>query len=484
MSIDSQINAFFKPISEAISSVVFYPIPLSGEHDLPLILLWLALAAVFFTFYLGCINIRYFGRGWSLLFSKGLQKSPDGEISQFQALMTCLSGTVGLGNIASVGVAISYGGPGAAFWMTVMGFLGMSSKFAEVSMGVKYRVRPDPENPKKTAGGPMYYIRAAFEKRNLPLVGKVLAMTFCAFCVAGAIGGGNMFQANQVFEQLITSTGGDQSPLSGYGWAVGLLMAFLVAVVIFGGLTSIAAVSSKLVPVMALVYVIMGLVVIGLNIHALPDALVTIFRSAFSLDAGVGAGIGAFMASILNGVKRAAFSNESGLGSAAIVQSTTNTDGPVGTGFVAMLGPFIDTIIICNITALVIVITGAYQASVDIEAVELTSRAFTMGFENANYILTLCVVLFAYSTMIAWYYNGAICMKYMFGENKTVDVMFKGFYCLCVVIGSSVALTDLINFTDAVFLAMAFPNIIGLYLLAPEIKKDIKEYVQALKNKS
>lgn len=481
MGVDAQINAFFKPISEAVASVVFYPIPLGGEYDVPLILFWLALASIFFTVYLGFVNIRFFGKGVSLLFGKGMEKSEDGEISQFQALMTCLSGTVGLGNIASVGVAISLGGPGAAFWMTIMGFLGMSSKFAEVAMGVKYRIHPDPENPKKTAGGPMYYIKAAFEKKNLPKVGTAFAMMFCIFCILGAIGGGNMFQANQVFKQIITATGGELSPLQDYGWAVGLVMACCVGVVILGGLTSIAAVSSKLVPLMAFIYVMMGLIIIGMNFTHIPSALLMIVKGAFSLDSAVGAGVGAFMACLLNGIKRAAFSNESGLGSAAIVQSTTNTDGPVGTGFVAMLGPFIDTIIICNITALVIVITGAYQHSVEMEAVELTSRAFTMGIENSGYILTLCVILFAYSTMIAWYYNAAICVKYVFGEKRSVEAIFKVLYCACVVIGSAATLSDLIDFTDGVFLAMAFPNIIGLYLLAPEIKKDVKEYIQRLK---
>ncbi len=481
MTIDDQINAFFKPISEVALTYVFYPIPFGGGFDMPLILVWLGLASLFFTVYLGFVNVRFFGKSIRLLFGQGMKKSPDGQISQFQALMTCLSGTVGLGNIASVGVAISVGGPGAAFWMTVMGFLGMSAKFAEVSMGVKYRIHPDDDNPTKTAGGPMYYIKAAFEHKNLPLIGRFVAMLFCVFCIAGAIGGGNMFQANQVFEQIVTATGAEQSPLRDYGWAVGLVMALLVGVVIVGGLKSIASVASKLVPLMAAIYIVMGLIIIGLNFTHIPDAIVTIVKSAFGLESAVGAGMGAFTAALLNGIKRAGFSNESGLGSAAIVQSTTNTDGPVGTGFVAMLGPVIDTLIICNITALVIVVTGAYQHSTEMEAVELTSRAFTMGIENSGYVLTLCVILFAYSTMIAWYYNMAICVRYLFGVKKSVDMFFKFLYCVCIVIGASVTLSNLIDFTDAAFLAMAFPNIIGLYLLAPEIKKDVKEYIQRLK---
>ncbi|PCJ02262.1 MAG: alanine glycine permease [Alphaproteobacteria bacterium] len=476
MSIDTQIDAFFEPISKATSSVIFYSVEANGV-DVPLILIWFALAGLFFTIYLGFINVRYFTYAIRLLFGKGMRVTDDGEISQFQALMTSLSGTVGLGNIASVGVAISVGGPGAAFWMTVMGFLGMSTKFSEVMLGVKYRVHPNPENPKQTAGGPMYYIKAFFDRNNLSSIGTLIATLFCVFCILGAIGGGNMFQANQVTQQLVNLTGGEVSPFADYGWAIGLVMAFCVGIVIIGGLKSIANVSSKLVPAMAAIYVCTGLLIILINLESLPNAISIIISNAFSFEAG----LGAFLGGLLNGIKRAAFSNESGMGSAAIVQSTTNTDGAVGTGLVSMLGPFIDTIIICNITALVIVITGAYEQSVGMEAVELTSRAFALGIPYAQYILTLCVVLFAYSTMIAWYYNAAICVKYIFGEKQIVELVFKIFYCASIVVGSAAQLSNLINFTDAVFLAMAIPNILALYLFAPEIKRDVKKYVQALK---
>ena len=477
MGIDAQIDVFFKPIADAASSVVFYSAGVIDGVDITLILIWFAFAGLFFTFYLGFINVRYFGYAVKLLFSKGMKKSNNGEISQFQALMASLSGTVGLGNIASVGVAISVGGPGAAFWMTIMGFLSMSTKFSEVMLGVKYRTYPNPDNPEQIAGGPMYYIKAYFDKRNIPSVGKVISVLFCVLCILGALGGGNMFQANQITQQLVSLTGGDNSMLSDYGWAIGLVMAFCVGIVIIGGLKSIANVSSKLVPTMAAIYICTGLVIIVLHIESLPYALSIIVSKAFSVEAGAGALLGG----ILNGVKRASFSNESGMGSAAIVQSTASTDGHVGTGLVAMLGPFIDTIIICNITAVVIVITGAYEQSVGMEAVELTSRAFETGAPYAQYILTLCVVLFAYSTMVAWYYNAAICVKYILGEKAMVELVFKLFYCACIVIGSAAQLSSLIDFTDAAFLAMAVPNIFVLYLFAPEIKKDVKEYLQALK---
>lgn len=480
MNIDTQIDAFFEPIGRIASDVIFYSVPLMEGVDVKLILVWLALAAVFFTFYLGFINVRFFGRALKLLFGEGMKKTSDGEITQFQALMASLSGTVGLGNISGVAIAISLGGPGAVFWMTVMGFLGMSSKFAEVMLGVKYRIHPDPENPQKISGGPMYYLKEGFARNNLPTLGKFLAGLFAVFCVIGAIGGGNMYQANQAFEQVVVATtpDGGVSMFAEYGWAFGLVLAVLVGGVILGGLKSIASVASKLVPAMAGLYLSAGLVVIGMNIGELPSAFGIIFKSAFSLEAGVGGLLGG----LLVGVQRAAFSNEAALGSASIVQSTTKTDGPVGTGIVAMLGPFIDTIIICNITALVIVITGVYtQTDGNIAGVALTSMAFESVIPSFKYALTVAVLLFAYSTMISWYYCGAVCFRYIFGENDKIENVFKVFFCTCIIVGASAKLGNLIGFADAAMMSMAIPNIIGLYLFAPEIKRDVKEYIQALK---
>lgn len=477
MNIDETINNLFAPISKITSDIVFYAVPFAGQ-DVRLILVLLASAAIFFTVYLGFINIRYFPYSIKLLFGKGMDKN-DGEISQFNALMASLSGTVGLGNISGVAIAISLGGPGAAFWMTVMGFLAMSSKYAEVMLGVKYRTHPDPDHPTKISGGPMYYIRAAFDKKGLSPVGKFIAIVFAFICILGAIGGGNMYQANQVYAQLLATTGGaENSALAGMSLYVGIGLAALVGVVIVGGLKSIASVSSKLVPAMAALYVGAGLFVILANFTVIPAAFATIITEAFSMKAGFGALLGG----ILIGVQRAAFSNEAGLGSAAIVQSTANTDGPVGTGIVGMLGPFIDTIIICNITALVIIVSGTYIGAEGLQGVELTSKAFESAIPNFSYILTGCVFLFAYSTMIAWYYNGAICVRYLFGEKDSIEFVFKVFYCICTVIGTCATLGNLLDFTDSAFLALALPNIIGLYMLAPEIKADTKAYFEAKKN--
>ncbi len=480
MSIDTQIDAFFEPIGKASSSIIFYSVPLMEGVEVKLILVWLALAAVFFTLYLGFINIRFFGRAVKLLFGEGMQKSDNGEITQFQALMASLSGTVGLGNISGVAIAISVGGPGAVFSMTVMGFLGMSSKFAEVMLGVKYRIHPDENNPQRVSGGPMYYLKEGFSRKGLPSIGKFMAGMFAVFCIIGAIGGGNMYQANQAFEQVLVATtpDGGVSFLVGYGWAAGLVLALLVGAVILGGLKSIASVASKLVPAMALLYLMAGLVVIFINIDQLPSAFGVIIKTAFSMEAGIGGLLGG----ILIGVQRAAFSNEAALGSASIVQSTTKTDGPVGTGIVAMLGPFIDTIVICNVTALVIVITGVYtQTDGSIAGVALTSMAFESVIPSFKYALTGAVLLFAYSTMISWYYCGAVCFRYIFGENDKIENLFKVFFCSCIVVGASAKLGNLIDFADAAMMSMAIPNVIALYIFAPEIKKDVKEYVQALK---
>lgn len=478
MSIDQKIDGFFKPVADYFDAIVFYSVPVVEGQNLKLVLVWLSFAAVFFTLYLGFINLRYFVHAIKLLFGKARTKTPEGEINQFQALMASLSGTVGLGNIGGVAVAISLGGPGALFWMTVMGVLGMSSKFAEVMLGVKYRQKIESEHGVKISGGPMYFLKEGFSRLKLSVAGVFLAGLFSVLCVFGAIGGGNMYQANQAFEQVLVATGGEASALQGYGWAFGLVMAVLVALVILGGLKSIAGAASKLVPLMAGLYLIMGLIVIVLYIDQVPAAFATIFNMAFSIEAGIGAMLGG----LLNGIQRAAFSNEAGLGSASIVQSTTNTDGPVGTGMVAMLGPFIDTIIICNITGLVIVLTGVYTMADGVQGVAMTSLAFEQVLPAFKYMLAVIVLLFAYSTMISWYYCGAVCFRYLFGQKDRIETLFKVFFCACIVVGASSQLTNLIKFADAAMLSMAIPNILGLYLFAPEIRRDVKAYIQKLKS--
>lgn len=483
MGIDQLIDEKFAGVAEAASGVIFYSVDLgvksiSGDPvQLPLILLWLAGAAFFFTFYLGFINIRYFKHAIDVLRGRYDDPDTDGQINRFQALMTSLSGTVGLGNIAGVAVAVSVGGPGAVLWMMLMGIFGMSTKFAEVTMGVKYRHHESADHPERISGGPMYYLRDAFSNRNIPFLGKFFAGLFAICCIGGSIGGGNMFQANQAYTQAVNVTGGmEASWLADKGWLFGLCLAFLVGLVIIGGLKSIARVTSRLVPVMGGIYLLAGLIVIIFNFANIPAALAEIFRLAFMPEAGFGGLLGA----LLVGIQRASFSNEAGLGSAAIVHATAKTDKPVSQGFVGMLGPFIDTVVICMVTALVIVFSGAYQSGSGMEGVELTSRAFESAIPGSRYILALVVLLFAYSTLITWSYYGLKCTTYLFGDRDGLTLAYKLVFCVFVVIGASSQLENVIGFTDAMILSMGIPNIIGLYLLAPELKRDVKTYIQDL----
>lgn len=477
MGIDQKIDAFFKPFADALSAIIFYAIPVMPGVDAKLVLILLGGAAIFFTFYLGFINIRYFGHAIAIARGKFDRGGDKGEVSSFQAMMASLAGTVGLGNIAGVAVAISLGGPGAAFWMTLMGFLCMSSKFAEVTMGFKYRRHTSDEHPDALSGGPMYYLSGGLAARGFPRAGRLLAAVFAVCCIAGCLGGGNMFQANQTFKQVYIVTGGDAGFLAGQGWLFGVALGLLTGAVIIGGIKSIANASSAIVPVMAFVYLVAGAVVIGVHYESIPSGLATIFREAFTPQAGI-AGI---LGSALIGIQRAAFSNEAGLGTAAIVYAAAKGRHPVTQGMASMIGPFIDTCVICLMSALMIVISGAYVNGSGIEGVELTSRAMESAVSWFPYVLAFTVFLFAYSTLITCYYYAEKCLTYLIGDRDAVVMGLKVFYCLCVVIGSAASLENLIAMTDALFLSMAIPNVIGLFILAPEIKRELNDYIARLK---
>ncbi|MFK7840564.1 MAG: alanine/glycine:cation symporter family protein [Bdellovibrionales bacterium] len=482
MSIDTIIDESFAPIADAIASVIFYSISINDDLNIMLILLWLAGAAVFFTVYLGFINFRYFKHAIDVL--RGKYDDPNekksGEISRFQALATSLSGTVGLGNIAGVAVAVSVGGPGAVVWMIVMAFFSMSTKFAEVMLAVKYRKKVESGKNKGISGGPMYYLKEAFAHHNIPYLGSFMAVFFAICCIGGSIGGGNMFQANQAFEMLYSVSGGEDGPLDGKGWLFGIALAFMVGVVIIGGIKSIANVASKLVPAMGVLYLIAGFIVIGIHYANIPSAMGIIFSEAFSLSAGFGGLLGV----LLVGVQRAAFSNEAGLGSAAIVHANANTDDAVSQGMVGMLGPFIDTIIICLVTALVIVISGVYENVDGMAGVELTSAALASGVSWFPYVLAVAVFLFAYSTMITWSYYGVKSVTFLFGDKAWVELLYKIFFCLCIIIGASTQLDSIILFTDSMIFSMGIPNIIGMLLLAGVIRREVKAYTLKIKEKN
>lgn len=471
LTIDQQIDRAVQPFADKAIGVMFHAVPVMGQ-DIPLIIVWLMSIGVFTSFYFGFINFRLFGLSFRLLNGKHQAASREGQISNWQALSTSLSGTVGLGNIAGVAVAVSMGGPGATLWMIVMGFLGMNTKFLECALGVKYRqISADGE----VSGGPMYYICQGLSDRGLPRLGKLLAVIFAVCCIGGAVGGGNMFQSNQTY-QMFMRVAGEGSFFADKGWLFGFALAVLVGFAIIGGIKSIARVSEKVFPAMAILYIGICLVVILGNYQALPGAIVDIVRGAFAPDAAVGGFIGALIA----GVRRAMFSNEAGMGSAAITHAAVKSDSHVAQGVIGMLNPFIDTVIICTMTALVIAVTGVYQGGQGVEGIALTARAFeTMG-DWTIYWLGLTVFLLAYSTMIAWYYLGEKGFTYIAGRSRAKVMAFKILYCGFVVVGAAANLTHLIDLTDALFFAMAIPNIIALYVMAPEIKRDLHEYLQKL----
>ena len=471
--IDERINDAMAPVTAIMFNIVFFPITI-GEVSFPFVLLWLVVAAAGFTVYMGFVNVRGFKHAIELV--RGIYDSPDkqkGEVSHFQALTAALSATVGLGNIAGVAVAITLGGPGATLWMIFGGLFGMSSKFVECTLGVKYRkVREDGS----VSGGPMYYLSKGFAEKGFSGLGKALAFFFAVMCIGGSLGGGNMFQANQAFKQAIIATGGEQSLLYQQGWVFGLVMATLVGVVIIGGIKSIVRVTSKLVPVMVVIYICAALFIILSHITLLPQAVMAILRGAFAPEALYGGVVGV----MIQGFRRAAFSNEAGIGSAPIAHAAVKTDEPVTEGFVALLEPFLDTVVICTMTALVIIISGLYVEQ-GMDGIALTSRAFEQVIFWFPYILSVAVLLFAFSTMIAWSYYGLKAWTYIFGESAASDVSYKLLFCVFIVLGSAMNLGSVIEFTDAMIFAMSFPNLVGLYLLAPGVKRDLDSYFDRLR---
>ena len=481
--LDAAVNAAFASSTGWFVSLIFAPIPGTA---FPWIVMWLVIAASIFTLYFGFIQFRAFAHSISLV--KGDYSDPDdaGEVSHFQALATALSGTVGLGNIAGVAVAVGIGGPGATFWMILAGLLGMASKFTECTLGVKYRNEYEDGT---VSGGPMYYMSKGFAERGKP-GGKFLAVMFSIFCILGALGGGNMFQANQAHAQ-ISNIVGDYP-----GWITGLVFAAVVFAVIVGGIKSIARVTEKVVPFMGVMYVVTALIILIVNADQIGWAFNQIFAGAFT---GLGVA-GGMVGALIQGFKRAAFSNEAGVGSAAIAHSAVKTKEPITEGFVSLLEPFIDTVVICTMTALVITISGqlimdpetgnfvlneAGSAIATIDGnsgVALTSAAFATGFSWFPFVLAIAVILFAFSTMISWSYYGLKAWTYLFGEGQTKELIFKIIFCIFIVIGAAASLGPVIDFSDAAIFAMAVVNITALYVLMPIVKRELQSYQSRLKS--
>ncbi len=536
-SIDDKINSVFEPIVAFLDNIIFFQPFAAYGFNMPLVVIWLVLGAVFFTFSMNFVNLRGFKHAIMLIRGDYDKPEDEGEVSHFQALVTALSGTVGLGNIAGVAVAITIGGAGATFWMIFAGFLGMSSKFVECTLGLKFR---RVNKLGEVSGGPMYYLSDGLKQKGYGKLGKVLAVIFAILCVGGSFGGGNMFQANQSFAQLA-----DVFPVfKGYGYIYGIVLAFFVAIVIIGGIKKIATITDKIVPFMVVVYVATSIFIILMNISEIGDAFYQIFDGAFSPDSIKGGIVGV----LIVGFQRAAFSNEAGVGSAAIAHSAAKTDEPISEGIVSILEPLIDTVVVCTMTALVLIFTGfadpksddylenisakynisnayvdkvhadfeSFSSQVEVpvntdkvvllnankgveiynynqklnkfvlgdklEGAKLTSEAFSKMFPWFRYILLFAIVLFAFSTMISWSYYGMKAWTYLFGNNKRMETIYKIVFLFFVWVGSSSSLGAVIDFSDMMILGMAFPNILGLYFLSGDVKNELQDYFKRLKS--
>ena len=510
--LDQQIDEAFKPISDFFSQVIFFTIPVAGM-DVPFVLLLLVGSALFFTIYFKFPNIFHFKTAINVVRGKYDEldhvsvnpelaidgditdtikdESEEGEVTHFQALATAVSGTVGNGNIAGVALAIALGGPGATFWMIVCGFLGMSTKFVECTLGVQYR---DVGDDGTVYGGPMYYISKGLKERGFGLLGKIAAIIFAIFCIGGSFGGGNAAQSNQATVVLKELMGLEST---GAGFWIGVIMAIIVGIIIIGGIKRIAQVTEKVVPFMAVLYLLACLYILGANFSLIDDAVSLIIKEAFNPTA---IGVGGVIGVLLVGFKRAAFSNEAGAGSASIAHSAVKTKYSASEGLVALLEPFIDTVVICSMTALVIIIfnfggdasgatvfqyggDGAGAVMIDGVAYEgagITSKAFAQYIPYSNIFLTVAVVLFAVSTMISWSYYGLQSWKFLFGRGKAADMAYKLLFLLFVIIGASASMNSIWAFSDAMIFAMVFPNMVGLYFLFPVVKKQLKRYTDAI----
>lgn len=501
VGLDERINEAFMPFAVWWERLIFSEVAIWG-FSIPVVLVLLLFGALFFTIYFGFVNIRRFPLAINVVRGKydDLEKVDisdishgsvvhTGEVNHFQALTTAVSGTVGLGNIAMVAVAISIGGPGATFWMIIAGLLGMSTKFVECTLGVKFR---DIDEEGNVYGGPMYYLSRGLKDRGYTVFGKILASTFALLCVGASLGGGNAFQTNQAAAQIIQRFNVESASS---GTLIGVVFALLVGVVIIGGIKRIAKVTEKVVPFMAALYVLSAVFIIGMNLDKVGTAIDLIFTEAFTPRATI---TGGFVAVMIQGFRRAAFSNEAGAGSAAIAHAAVRTNFAASEGLVGLLEPFIDTVVICTITALVIIlfnIDGGFvygdvlnqqvlmADGTRLGGVNLTSMAFENTIPGASYILVLAVVLFAFSTIISWSYYGLQSWKYLFGRSKVSDLTYKILFLVFTVLGAAITLDAVIKFSDAMILALVFPNIIGLLFLFPLVKKELSKYLVLIQEK-
>jgi len=505
MGLDQKIDKAFKPFSDFVSNVVFFEV----FNGAPFVIVLLVFSAMFFTLYFGFPNIKYFGKAIGVVRGKYdhvdkpssansdlavdgdikdtiSDESKQGEVTHFQALATAVSGTVGNGNIAGVALAIALGGPGATFWMIICGLLGMSTKFVECTLGVQYR---DIGGDGTVYGGPMYYLSKGLKEKGFKTLGKITAVLFAIFCIGGSFGGGNAAQSNQATIVIKDLLGLDSTSA---GAVIGIILALLVGIIIIGGIKRIASVTEKIVPFMALLYLLACIYIIVLNFNLVDNAFSLIITQAFNPKA---IGVGGVIGVLLVGFKRAAFSNEAGAGSASIAHSAVKTKYSASEGLVALLEPFIDTVVICTMTALVIIIFnfgGAFEYGgtngavlidgIAYEGAGITSMAFAEYIPYSNVFLTIAVVLFAVSTMISWSYYGLQSWKFLFGRGRAADLTYKVLFLVFVIIGAAASMNSIWAFSDAMIFAMVFPNMVGLYFLFPVVKKQLARYLDAINN--
>jgi AGCS family alanine or glycine:cation symporter len=488
MGFDQQIDKFFGDYTSGFVKSVFFTVKING-YEVLAVVLWLAAAGVILTFAFQFVNIRSFGLALRTVRGKYSNADDPGEVTHFQALSAAVSGTVGLGNIAGVAIGIQQGGPGVAFWLFLSGFLGMTTKFAECTLGVKYReILPDG----RVSGGAMYYLRKGLAERGMGGLGKVLAFFFAIFCIFASFGGGNIFQVNQTTAQLVAVTGGSESVFAQNQWMFGVIMAVMTGLVIIGGIKGIAKVTDKLVPVMCVTYIVSCLAVLAVNAGNIGAAFGRIISEAFEPRAAV---TGGMLAAFVWGMRRATFSNEAGIGSAPIAHAAAKTRKPASEGVVALLEPFMDTVVICTMTALVLCVTMQFDGDTGNFAlngqtfalggkdtstgfgIQMTSLAFETVHSSFRYVLFACVFLFAFSTLITWSYYGLQAWQFLFGKSKIMEGLYKVIFCLVIVIGSAASMDKAIDFSDASLFAMSIPNLIGVYLLLPVVRREYADFL-------
>jgi alanine or glycine:cation symporter, AGCS family len=458
VDIDQTINAWLAPVAEWLGKVVFYSVP-AGGAEIPLILAWLVAGSVVCTFYFRFVNLRGFGHALRVIRGDLSNRQHAGETSPFQAFSAAVSGTIGLGNIAGVAFAVAVGGPGAVFWMCVAGFLGMSAKFAEVSLATKYRViRADGT----VTGGAMHYVPIALSRVGMPRLGKFLAGFFCVATIGASM---TVFQVNQAYSQFRTVTGFE------HAFVFGLVIAVWIGIILFGGMKRIASWTDKLVPFMCVMFFIACLVVLGANFTAIPHGLYRIVTEAFSTDAVAGGALGA----LIQGFRRASFSNEAGIGSAPMAHATVRTGEPMSQGFAALIEPFLDTVVLCVITGLVIVVSGALETS-DATDIALASAAFATVVPWFPAVLAVAAICFALATVITWGYYGETAWTWLFGESRWSRYAYRLLLCVMLSCATTLDIKQVVNIADPLNFCMAIPNLIALYIMMPELRADMASY--------